>query len=174
MYSFNRQFYKPILTNEFITTEYQNLLGIAKKMSPDKCVQIAAELFYAPGRSSIGVNHLPEGFFGVDSLWDKSDIDLGEGILLNKRDIVIHAEIDALRQVKDRVCKGYGMALVTSLPCQRCVVELLDAGFKTIIYGSTVLNNFEMKIKKSRFMIEHYKSDDPVVVLHVSELGQGS
>lgn len=72
---------------------------------------------------SMGYNGMPMGTEDSHENWQRP----------RKYDLVIHAEVNALRQARENTA---GYLLVCNLfPCHRCAGEIAQAGIKTLIYS---------------------------------------
>ena len=154
------------------------LKSAAKLNSDDHKVQIGCSILDSDGNVlSRGFNILPIKLScdsSFSSIWDKKDIDIGNGVTLNKREIVTHAEIAALNNMRYRWSQYYFPSLicvVTAYPCVACAIQLLDAGIRNIIYDyNTNLNNHEAKAYKGRWIFEHFEEKESVSVKCIDEI----
>ena len=167
--------YSPIINKEVVDNTFEFLHNQIKVKSPDKIAKVACAIIDGDELVSYGYNHVPEEFKNIETVWDKHDLDIGNGFFLNKRDIVIHAERDAMSKIAPLTSlkrKHSTLCLLTAFPCSQCLVALLSFGIRTIIYErDTSINNVETKEAKSFFMAKNYNSADyPVVIINRSSL----
>ena len=151
----NYGFYEDRFPKKLVCEIYKDCERISDK-SPDNVAKIgAAVLGSINGRaaSSIAFNGIPEGMMVPLSLWDKKDYDIGNGVLLNKRDIVLHAEERAVLAAASFSTRDIG--IVTSFPCPRCLMYMYESGIRTVVYGDTQLNNMNAKRAKTLYMAKN-------------------
>jgi len=154
------------------------LKTLAKQVSEDKIVQIGCSILDPNGnRISRGFNILPIRLScdsSFSSIWEKKDVDIGNGVTLNKREIVTHAEISALNSMRYRWHNYYFPSLicvVTAYPCAACAIQLLDAGIRNIIYDyNPGLNNHEAKAYKAKWIFNHFNDKDALFIKSINEI----
>jgi len=159
--------------------EMDRLKVEATKFSDDKIVQIGCSILEPSGaRISTGFNVLPIALScdsSFSSIWTKKDVDIGSGITLNKREIVTHAEISALNNLRFKSLHHYDISecicVVTAYPCVACAIQLLSAGIRHIVYDyNPKLNNHEAKAYKAKWIFEHFKDADKLNIVPIQDI----
>lgn len=154
------------------------LKSAARVRSSDHKVQIGCGILDSNGdRIAEGFNMLPIPLScdsSFSSIWDKKDVDIGNGVTLNKREIVTHAEISALNNMRYK-WKDYDpqelICVVTAYPCVACAIQLLAAGIRNIIYDyNPHLNNHETKAYKGKWIFEHFAIADDLFIKSIDEI----
>ena len=154
------------------------LKSAAKYRSSDHKVKIGCSILDPNGDRIVeGFNVLPIPLncdSSFSSIWDKKDVDIGNGITLNKREIVTHAEISALNRLRYRWHEYDPQELicvVTAFPCVSCAIQLLAADIRTIIYDyNSELNNHEIKAYKAKWIFEHFALNYDLCIKSINEI----
>ena len=73
--------------------------------------------------ASVGYNGFPRGMTDLPEYYEKRE---------EKYSRIIHAEVNALLHARERVV-GYTLYTYPLMPCDRCMVQMIQAGFKRIV-----------------------------------------
>jgi len=110
-----------------------DLAIIAAKRSEDPWLKVGAVVLRTDmSIAGIGYNGAPSG---VNINWNERE---------NRRPLVIHAEVNALRYTTPAEVRG-GLIAITGIPCPSCLTVISSYGIKSIVYGEE-LENYPTKI----------------------------
>jgi len=103
---------------------YMGLAWIIAGFSKDPDTQIGA-IFVGKGNYplSFGYNGLPRGIDDNSFDWQRE----------KKRDVMVHAEMNAIRHSDKEKLAGSTL-YVTAMPCHNCMIQLINYGVRRIVY----------------------------------------
>lgn len=123
--------------------KYMGKAFFVSSFSKDPNTQMGA-VVVAPGNRPLGT-----GYNGPPARIDDSKVNWArvavEGHILNKYDVIIHAEINAIDHSEKDKLKGATM-YVTGIPCPPCMIDIVKSGISKVVYFPYV-----SKDKKSIF-----------------------
>ena len=110
-------------------------MGVAQlsgMRSKDPHTQVGACIVSADHKIlSMGYNGLPTGCSDDDFPWNRDGSDQNE----TKYPFVVHSELNAILNYRGGSLEG-ALIYVTLFPCNECAKAIIQAGIKTIVYGS--------------------------------------
>jgi deoxycytidylate deaminase len=92
----------------------------------------------------------------IEDSWLHKNLELVD-FTINKRDVTIHAEENALLAVDSRSRLEDATMVVTHLPCPRCLSKILHSGIRYVVYGNGEVFHQQENIVKDAYIIEKSK-----------------
>jgi dCMP deaminase len=119
---------------------YMGLAWMIAGFSKDPDTQIGA-IFIGKGNYplSFGYNGLPRGIDDDSFDWQRE----------TKRNVVVHAEMNAIRHSDKKKLTGSTL-YVTAMPCHNCMIQLINYGVKRIVY-------YNLKVDKNSSINDNAK-----------------
>lgn len=115
-------------------SKYMGLALFHAAFSKDPSTQVGAQLVTQDNKPlGSGYNGPPSTIDDDDFSWERPPKSSPDDF--SKYDVVIHAEINAIKHSENRICDLSKTTLyVTAFPCKRCMLEIANHNIPEVIY----------------------------------------